>query len=85
MITDRGAGVVEMPLFTWYIGETWRAEGHLGYIKGQGPHCTGKTGKMAPKIVHVRENTGNFEIMLEHRENSGKLYVQVVSSLILKM
>ena len=32
----------------------------------QGPNCTGKTGKMAPKFP-VRENTGNLEILPKHR------------------
>ena len=37
----------------------------------QGPHCTGKTGKIVKKKkkeIPVRENTGNLEILPKHRE-----------------
>ena len=36
----------------------------------QGPHCTGKRGKMATTKLPVRENTGNLEIWPKHREFS---------------
>ena len=39
----------------------------LIYTGIQGPHGTGKTGKMVKKIP-VRENTGNLEILPKHRE-----------------
>ena len=34
----------------------------------QGPHCTGKTGEMVIKIIPVRENRWNLEILSKHRE-----------------
>ena len=40
--------------------------------KGQVTHSTGKTGKMAKKNPG-RENTGNLDILLKHRENTGNL------------
>ena len=44
----------------------------VGIIYSQGPHCTGKTRKKKrPKKIPVRENTGNLEMLPEHRENTG--------------
>ena len=37
-------------------------------------NCAGKTGNFKwPKKIPVRENTGNFEILPKHRENTGNL------------
>ena len=39
----------------------------ITFVSYQGPHFTGKAGKMAKKKC-VSENTGNFEILPKHME-----------------
>ena len=61
----------------------------------QGTHGTGKKQGKWKKKIHVRENTGNLEILSKHREdrefclNTGKTQgiwlAQVVNVLILKV
>ena len=44
----------------------------------------GKTGKMAKNNHrHCQGNTGNFEVLPTHRENTRKLFAQVINSPIL--
>ena len=53
------------------IGRTWPVHSKGFFQSWQGPHCTGKTGKMTKYIFPVRKNTGNLEILPKHGENTG--------------
>ena len=78
-----------VPFFASHVASRYKTDPRLVIFEVcsslQGPHCKGKTGKIAPKILCQRKHRKFWKF----GQNTGKTqmiwFAQVVDSLVLKM